>query len=118
MVSGYTDDDDAPGKELELVPGALEDARAFLENEDDTKARFDRVSDLVEGFESPFGLELLSTVHWITNEERTRTLDDVRERTYAWNTRKKQFSPRQIDLAINVLVEKGWIDVPFATEIS
>ena len=75
----------------------------LLESEDDTKARFDRVSDLVEGFGSPFGLELLSTVHWITNEERTRSLDDAIERTHAWNTSKKQFSPRHIDLAINVL---------------
>ena len=26
---------------------------------------FDKVADLVEGFESAFRLELLSTVHWI-----------------------------------------------------
>ena len=29
------------------------------------KARFDRVADLVERSETPYGLELLSTVHWI-----------------------------------------------------
>ena len=112
LVSGYADGGDAPGKELELVPGALEDALALLGNEDDTKARFDRVVDLVEGFESPFGLELLSTVHWLVTEERGRGPDEVMERAYAWNTRKKQFSERQIKLAFNVLAEKGWIDAP------
>ena len=69
MVSGYVDGGDAPGKHLELVPGAVEDARAFLDDNTDTLARFDKVSDLVEGFESPFGLELLATVHWLADSE-------------------------------------------------
>ena len=107
MVSGYADGGDAPDRELVLIPGALEDAHAFLENEEATKARFDRVSDLVDGFESPFGLELLSTVHWITSEEETRNIKDVIERTYAWNPRKGQFSPRQIALALDVLKGEG-----------
>ena len=110
LVSGYADGGDAPGKELTLVPGALEDALAFLENEGGAKARFDRVADLVEGFESPFGLELLSTVHWIVVEEDVGSPDGVIEGTYAWNTRKRRFSERQIRLAIDVLAEKIWIE--------
>lgn len=116
LVSGYADGGDAPGKELTLVPGALEDALAFLGNEDDTKARFDRVVDLVEGFESPFGLELLSTVHWIVVEENVGSPDEVIEHTYAWNKRKEQFSERQILLAIDVLAEKNWIERPGAMD--
>lgn len=65
LIAGYADGGDAPDKQLELVPGALDDALAFLADRPDTQARFDRVSDLVEGFESSFGLELLATVHWI-----------------------------------------------------
>lgn len=114
LVSGYADGGDAPGKELELVPGALEDALAFLGNEDGTKARFDEAADLVEGFESPFGLELLSTVHWIVHEEKARSLDDIMERTYAWNARKKRFTKRQIALAADVLAKKKWIETPAA----
>ena len=110
LVSGYADGGDAPDKELELVAGALEDAHTFLQNRTDTQARFERVSDLVEGFESPFGLELLSTVHWIASEEKGRTMEEVVKRTYAWDKRKAQFSPRQIKLAMNVLSEKNWID--------
>ena len=110
LVSGYADGGDAPDKELELVTGALEDAQAFLQNKVHTQARFERVSDLVEGFESPFGLELLSTVHWIASEEKGQATEEVVKRTYAWNKRKEQFSPRQIKLAMNVLSEKNWID--------
>ena len=115
LVSGHVGGGDAPGKELELVPGALEDALAFLGNKDGTTARFDRVADLVEGFESPFGLELLSTVHWLVDEEKARSLDDVIERTYAWNARKKRFTKRQIALAVDVLAKKNWIEPPGAS---
>jgi len=110
LVSGYADGGDEPDKQLQLVPGALEDAISFLENKATTQARFKRVSDLVEGFESPFGLELLSTVHWIVDNEKSQTIDDVVAKTYAWNERKKQFSKRQIILAINMLSQKDWID--------
>ena len=117
LVSGYADGGDAPDKELRLVPGALDDARAFLDNRQDTQTRFERVSDLVEGFESPFGLELLATVHWTASAEGAQNLTDVIARTYAWNTRKRQFSRRQIDLALNVLAEKDWIDSCHVSEV-
>lgn len=110
LVSGYADGGDAPDKQLKLVPGALEDAISFLKNEAETKERFERVSNLVEGFESPFGLELLSTVHWIVSKEHVQNMDDVAARTYAWNDRKKQFSRRQIALAVDVLSRKNWIE--------
>ena len=110
LVSGYADGGDAPDKQLQLVPGALEDARAFLENKADTRTRLAKVSALVDGFESPFGLELLATVHWIATEQaQPLDPDEVTRHAYAWNERKKRFSARQIDLAFNVLAEKGWI---------
>ena len=109
FVSGYADGGDAPDRRLQLVPGALEEARAFLDDKAGTHARFARVSELVDGFESPFGLELLATVHWVAaGKAKAPDLDEVTEQTYGWNDRKKQFTRRQIELAIGVLSEKGW----------
>lgn len=108
FIVGYRDGGDAPDKELELVPGAVKDANRFLEQHSDTRDRFDRVADLVTGFESSFGLELLSTVHWVITHEFPESHDDVVSRVYGWNKRKRQFSSRQISVAANVLVEKGW----------
>jgi hypothetical protein len=51
------------------VPSAVDEARAFLRDKGETIARFDRVGELVEGFETPFGLELLATVHWVATRE-------------------------------------------------
>lgn len=109
LVSGYADGGDAPDKQLRLVPGAIDDATTFLQQHPDTRARFDKVAELVEGFESPFGLELLSTVHWVMKNEPVNTMDEVVNHTYAWNDRKRQFTPRQIALAVGVLTNKGWV---------
>jgi O-acetyl-ADP-ribose deacetylase (regulator of RNase III) len=109
LVSGYADGGDLPDKQLKLVPGAVDDAAAFLESNSETRERLDKVADLVEGFESPFGLELLATVHWITSKEDARSIEDIVRLTYAWNDRKRRFTKRQIGLAANVLSSKGWI---------
>ena len=110
FITGYADGGDAPNKPLELVPGAIEDARAVLDRSHKTRQRFERVTDLVEGFESSFGLELLSTVYWILEHETVESQDDLVARTYGWNEHKNRFTPRQIVLAANTLAEKGWID--------
>jgi len=110
LVSGYADGGDDPTKQLKLVPGAVTDAKRFLEKDIETKARFLRVSELVEGFESPFGLELLATVHWIATNEGAQSLEEVKQKTYAWNERKQRFSARQIDVASKILAKHRWID--------
>jgi O-acetyl-ADP-ribose deacetylase (regulator of RNase III) len=109
LVSGYADGGDAPDKQLRLVPGAIDDAASFLRTHAETQSRLARVSELVEGFESPFGLELLSTVHWVAKRESAETFDDILKKTYAWNERKRRFSERQIKVALHVLSQKEWV---------
>ena len=108
FISGYADGGDVPDKPLELVPGAIEDAEAALERAGETRTRFERVAELVHGFESSFGLELLATVHWTMTREGARTTDDVVACTYGWHERKKCFTRRQIALAEARLRERGW----------
>lgn len=107
LISGYADGD-RPAKQIEIVPGAVSDANAFLDDHPDIRTRFDRVADLVEGFETPFGLELLSTVHWVA-KHGAETRDEVVTETYKWGERKRQYSERQIHLALDVLTQKGWL---------
>jgi hypothetical protein len=108
-VSGYGAGGDAPHKSLELVPGAVEDARVALAAHPESLKRFERVAELVDGFESPFGLELLATVHWVAREGVTSE-EDVIAKTYEWGERKRQFSRHQILLARRVLAGRGWIE--------
>lgn len=118
LISGYADGGDAPDKQLELVPGAVSDANAFLTSNRTALDRFERVGNLVEGFETPFGLELLSTVHWVVRQMHARNVADVIGKTYAWSERKKRFTPNQIELALDVLAAKRWIPAGFRSESS
>ncbi len=110
FISGYADGGDTPDKLLEIVPGAVADAEAKLAEAIETRQRFDTVADLVDGFETPFGLELLATVHWVARHEGAQSVDDVIAATYGWNDRKRRFSRDQLTLAHDVLRRKGWLD--------
>lgn len=109
LTSGYWDNGDDPEMQIELVPGALKDAEDFLRDHAKTSGRFDQVADLVQGFESPFGLELLSSVHWVATREGGSTAEKAIRLVYSWNERKRRFSERQIGLAWDVLHAKRWL---------
>jgi O-acetyl-ADP-ribose deacetylase (regulator of RNase III) len=109
LVSGYADGGDAPDKPLSLVPGAVEEAERFLNAHAATHARLDRTAALVEGFETPYGLELLSTVHWVATHEGAVSVPEITGAVHGWNTRKRQFTVDQIRLASERLREQGWL---------
>ena len=110
ILSGYADGGDEPTKPLTLIPGAIQDAAEFLQSRPETLERFNSVATLVSGFESPFGLELLATVHWVATESPKPDLATVIRRTYDWNDHKYQFSERQIEIAYIRLKERGWLE--------
>ena len=110
FISGYEDGGDAPTKQLKLIPKAVEDAKNYLTNKKNTNENFVKVAKLVDGFETPFGLELLSTVHWIVKNENASNLEEVISKIYNWNERKKQFSEKQIKIALDVLIKNNWIN--------
>lgn len=110
FIDGYADGGDTPDKPLSLVPGAIDEAKDYLDRHEISRARFERVTRLVEGFESPYGLELLATVHWVISREDVTQTDSVKNHVYAWNARKQQFTPRQIKIAEERLRSQGWFD--------
>ncbi|MGH7145381.1 MAG: type II toxin-antitoxin system antitoxin DNA ADP-ribosyl glycohydrolase DarG [Planctomycetota bacterium] len=109
LITGYCDGGDAPGKQLALVPKGVELAQEVLKRHPSTQANFAKVADLVEGFESPNGMELLATIHWVVTRENAKTERAAVTATHAWSGRKQQFTKRQIHIAFDTLHKKGWI---------
>lgn len=109
FVRGYGDGEDQPDKSLELDSIASSQAEIFLKAHEETKKRFDNVADLIKGFETTFGMELLSTVHWVVTREKASTKEEVIEKVHAWDERKRMFEPFHIELAWNRLCEKGML---------
>jgi hypothetical protein len=84
-----------------------------LRTHQDTLNRFKEVSELVKGFESPYGMELLSTVHWVATQdipEQKSNVEAIVERVHKWSRRKASMKPHQIKMAWQVLSDRGWLD--------
>ena len=111
FVSGYLDGGDTPTKQLQLVPGATAEADACIQGTPETLTRIYRVGELVDGFETPFGMELLATVHWVVSRGKVAGDDAVVDAVHSWNERKRSFTPRQITIAADRLEAKGWLPV-------
>jgi O-acetyl-ADP-ribose deacetylase (regulator of RNase III) len=109
LISGYGDAEDRPDIPLELLPNAFEQAEAFLAEDIATRERFDRVAELIKGFETSYGMELLATVHWVSAHEEAKTAEEAVAKVYAWNDRKRMFTDYYIELAWDRLHEAGLI---------
>ena len=110
-TSGYGDTQ-KPDVEIELLDGAAEEAEAFLSAHAAEHERLARVNRLIDGFETPYGLELLASVHWLAVHATPPAEDkhEAVEGIAAWNDRKRQmFRPDHIRLAWDRLAVEGWI---------
>ncbi len=116
-ISGYGDEDD-PKHMIELRGDAFAQAEAFLVDNAETQQRYARVAELIEGFETPFGMELLATVHWVATRRSATTLEEICREVYSWNKRKRMFTPDQIAAAHEVLGRKGWLDLDTGSPFS
>lgn len=108
-IRGYGDRNS--NSAIQLMPTAEEAASAFLIRESDVDARLSKVSDLIEGFETPYGLELLATVHWVAKcEHEAASNPQVAVRkVQAWSPRKeKLFKPEHIQKAWHRLQDERW----------
>ena len=65
--------------DVRLLPGALDEATAFLADHPDLRERYEQVEQLIEGFETPYGLELLATTHWVAVREDADGPNDAAE---------------------------------------
>lgn len=110
-LSGYGDGEDDPKKPLELKGDAYALAQQFLEPHVALQARMTRVSDLIAGYEDAFGMELLSSVHWVMCQSRDAR-DDVEiaiNGVHSWNDRKRQmFKPQHVRAAWERLRNMQW----------
>jgi O-acetyl-ADP-ribose deacetylase (regulator of RNase III) len=99
--------------EIEPVPEAVVEAEAFVDAQghEVLAERVRRVGDLIEGFQSPYGMELLATVHWVARHEGAATEDEALAAVQQWNARKRSLMvPDHVSAAWTRLHEAGWLN--------
>lgn len=87
-----------------------EHVNAWLNNEaKEWLPALEQVSQLIDGFESPFGLELLATVDWLLSRGKCQpTLDSIKQGLQAWpagerwaSRKMRLFDDNNLQFAIN-----------------
>jgi len=109
FIRGYGDRSQAA--EIAVLEGGRQEAEAYLAGDEAARDRLDRVAELIAGFETPYGLELLSTVHWVLihDAEASGDPDRVVQAVHAWNPRKVAVMREpHIRTALDHLQRNGW----------
>lgn len=101
-----------PDAEIDLLPDAVNEANHVLQGATASQQRLQRVSTLIEGFETPYGLTLLASVHWLATHEAPVivTAEQAISGIQQWNSRKqKMFQPAHIEVAWQRLNSEGLV---------
>jgi len=111
--------DRSRGSELSVLAGADREARTVLDTDALAGRAVERVDELTDGFESPYGLELLATLHWVKQHElsaeRAPGWEQAAELVRAWSSRKANlFTDHHLRVAWKQLESHGWLDRPGA----
>jgi O-acetyl-ADP-ribose deacetylase (regulator of RNase III) len=112
FIRGYGDR--SRGAEITLLPGAAQAAADFLSSVADAKERIERVNRLIDGFETPGGMELLASVHWVAKNDLFAATDvsATIAQVHAWSKHKRErFHPSHIGKAWERLRDEGWLAV-------
>ncbi len=108
FIRGYGDR--SKDAQIYLMPDAVAQADQFLASDADAAARLAQVKALIEGFETPYGMELLASVHWVSQYDEAKNMDAAVEQLHGWNERKaKLMQAKHIQKAFERLNAQGWL---------
>lgn len=109
-IQGYGDNQ-KPDVEINLLPKAHDEAVQFITGNAIDREPLMKVSELVEGFETPYGLELLSSIHWLSKHDHVSAKEDmIFSELQKWNVRKKNlFKKQHVQVALEHLHDQHWI---------
>lgn len=103
-ITGYSSKDKKPFEEIGLRTNTEEEIIDFLNQPEHEKYKetTEKTKGFLRGFYSSFGLELLSTIDFIMETEKTKSHDEIIKQLEKWSDRKKELftNMRFIDIAI------------------
>jgi hypothetical protein len=113
FFTGYGDGTGGSKATLEIDGDAIAEARSQVEDLPDFRSTLSRFESLIEGFEFPYGIELLSTVHYVAEHIRGEvTVESVIAGIDSWSTRKSSlFKPAQASIALEHLTRRQAVSV-------
>lgn len=108
MISGFLKDE----KQSHVTNRGCAIAEEFLNRSDKpSDAIIANLSKLIQGYEGPYGLELLSSVHWLAHHEKHSPVEKIIAEMNAWNEGKRNsYDDASIRAAYQRLEDDGLLN--------
>ena len=104
----FKEENNKPNTSVKLNEKTLPDVFKYYDMEisEERKQRVEQVLNLVNGFESPYGLELLATVDFVVDRTSKASPEEIQFEISSWTNRKKELmKPYHIKVAHQRLSE-------------
>ncbi len=113
-LRGYGDRSRRPweAEVLSVLPEGIDAAEAFVAATPGFAGEIQAVDEIAFGYEGPWGMELLATVHWVASDaDPARDPEEARKRIASWSARKnKLFPATEVEGAWKHLESQGWLE--------
>ena len=82
----FKEEDNKPGTTVSIDQKNFQEVQEYIQNRTtaEQKERIRKVLQLIEGFESPYGLELLATVDFLMRNSEAKTVEQVQNEIHHW----------------------------------
>lgn len=114
--SGQLSTIESEGRFFSVTPAGFAASEDFIQANNkiagDADAVVASLVHLLEGFKSPYGLELLSTIHWYSSKLGPREESEIVDSVYSLGAyRRNSFPKSEIQLALSRIVEDGLVRI-------
>lgn len=113
FIKGYGDR--TQQSQIYVLPEGREKANQYLQQHPEARDRLNQVAELIMGFENPYGMEMLATIHWVVTQEDNQASNDVNQAiklVYSWNERKRKlFKENHLKKAWERLAQQNWFNL-------
>lgn len=104
-IMGYSDMNKKPFELLTLIADGLPEVKKMVEAKTELREIAEKTTKFLTGFYSDFALELLSSIDFIAQEEKSLDKDLIKEKLEGWNDRKRSIisNPKHLDICLSHL---------------
>jgi hypothetical protein len=94
-IRGMEQMDAKPFEALELLPGKRPELNAYIEENLSVrqKGNLKKLTELIDGFQTAYGMELLASVDYIRRKYQVHSSEKIATQLALWSDRKAQLFP-------------------------
>ncbi|TSA30572.1 MAG: phosphatase [Bacteroidetes bacterium] len=110
FILGYSQKQTKPFESIKINPEEVETIKEYIAKElsDPEKERLQKIVNFIQGFQTPYALELLSTTDVLISQKASFNISEISKGIKNWSTRKKNLFPeKHLEIAIDHLKKEA-----------